>query len=273
MKNLARILASGLLLSGCAGGGALVSAGQVNYSKLFASLRCEIADVYEEDVAGTGALGTAGGEWLAAADVVFTGTLARGAALDADLIAHDIGSGDTLTAGAGFERKSEDSGKLTLGFSLTKINEIECDKQKAASYDLSSLGLGAWYRKVNTNLENKDGNKLLKQLLYKRIVTFAFIDGEVRLALFSPVRVGPALKLYNGDLAEVTITFQPPPPPGKPAVVALDDETLRRLAALITTGTLPPGSAKATTQQPDDVLDRIEKRETNEILQRLEDRF
>ena len=259
MQRYLRVFASGILLCGCAHGGAFVSAGSIDYGKLIEALRCEIADARAVDRTGKFATD----KWVVGADVQITGRFARELGLAAgidDLVLHGV---NKLSAGAKAGRAFEDAGKVTLGFSNTPIADIKCDPLASSNYDLSALGLGPWYQKVSSHIGTSKNNEFLEGLEYKRTVVFLFIDGKVSISLFSPGAVIPSLLVQNSETAEITVTFRPP---SGPDTVLIDPESLRQLAEIIRTGRPPPkGHSKS-----DDVLKRIEKRENQELNDKLQ---
>ena len=280
MKSILRVFASGLLLSGCANGGAFVSTGTVDYGKLIRGIQCEIVDAYaqdtklkrfEESAVSTG--------WIATVSVIVKGNFMREGGVSGDLDKYGIGIPDKLTVKGKFSRKTDDLGTVTLGTDPALVRKMECNETDGREYNMSRLGLGARYRNIGKNVSKPTDANFLRGLEFKRTVTFVFVNGSVRLDLLKPVVVGPSLGINNDNIAEIKINLIPPPTKTI-NTVNLSDETLLALARLIRSGGAAvgsggggPASSKSRDREDREVLERIkkEKAEDNlELLQKLE---
>lgn len=264
MRQYLHVLVSGMLLSGCAGGGAFVSAGTLDYKKLFDGLKCEIVSARDS---GADIKKVSG--WVATISVVLKGNFARDAALAADLDRYGIGAPNFVTAKASTNRKIEDIGTVKLGTGAISIPEMQCLGDR--EYNMSNLGLNSWYKKVSERMNGDDAEELLVSLEFKRTVSFVFTNGEVRLDLFEPVKLGPSLKWNNSDVAEITITMQSAPSK-EFQTVNLSPETLKAFERIFKQEPVGRGGGGGSSEEQK-ILDRINREQTDnnlEILQKLE---
>lgn len=260
MRKCFYIFATAIFLSGCAGGGVLVPTGTMNYGKLSNALRCEIEDVFEYDRTSLDSpnLFYSGDERKptsrrARVAVKINGHFERNGSLNADLSNYSLGDFNTVSAGIGASRSLTDQGAVVLGYNIKPEDDRKCDPTYVQGYDLSKLGLLAWYKKVSSRITDPRGTSFVSQLSYVQTGKFVLGKNYVRFSLFAPTKLGPSIDFTNSQTAEITIVFDKP---SGNDVVELGDETLQRLAELIRSEGKNAGPRRVSprSETPEDLL-------------------
>jgi hypothetical protein len=271
MEKYLRVFASGILLSGCANGGAFVSAGTIDYGKLSAALRCEVEDVFDYDRDDINSPRvfyprdmSKAKPWRARVAVKINGQFDRGSTLSIDLANYSLGGPHLLTAGGAVSNSLSDAGAVILGNIIQPGDQRTCDREYAKGYDISKLGLLAWYKNFAARIKTPEGTKFVSQLSYVQTGKFVFGKNQLKFSLFSPVSVSPGFDFTNAQTAEITVVFDKP---SGNDVVELGDDTLKKLAKIIASG----GKAKISgpAAKPEQPADLLRDRE----LEKLNDRF
>ncbi len=246
MRAYLRVFASGLLLSGCANGGAFISAGSVDYGALVAGLRCEVEDVirYDQDEERSAKFfynGNVAKKRQANIVVKINGQFNRDAAVSLGLEKYGIGRADLISASAGLSSRVDETGTVVMGDTVVP-GKPKCDRGRTGAYDLSRLGLLAWYKSVSARVEDKTASDYLSEMTYYRNGSVVFGRNGLSFSFLTPGTISPGLGFTAAQSAEITIVFANEP---SERTTKIDPESLAALAEIIRSGGRKGGGGKA----------------------------
>ncbi|MBT1158934.1 hypothetical protein J1C56_25495 [Aminobacter anthyllidis] len=237
MRAYLRVFASGLLLSGCANGGAFVSTGSVNYGALVGGLRCEVEDVIAYDRRETTSAkffydGNVAMKRQANIVVKINGQFNRDAGFSLGLEKYGIGRADLVSASAGLSGRIDETGTVVMGDTVVP-DESKCDRGRTGAYDLSRLSLLAWYKSVSARVEDKAASSYLSEMTYYRNGSVVFGRNGLAFSFLTPGTISPGLGFTAAQSAEITIVFADMP---SERTTKIDPKSLEALAEIIRSG-------------------------------------
>lgn len=262
-----------------------MSPGPLGYAEIDESIRCEIVKVYEEDQKQINLFDRIENDgehpyWAASYEIVQQGKVDSKLGIAASLPKYLIGT-VPVSASLSLGSAKNDTATVSLGkdkAAVLKDDKVCLSHQRQAAFG-ARLGLVEWYRAVAKSA-GADGKSLVKQLEYKREITFTGFDGSISATNGLPVVFSPSAGASARAIANLTVRFTRKLPEAPAKGLDLSDETLAKLAALIRgkgTSKITAGAKKQrqkfarVSREPvvPPLLERIE----NQRIQQLNDRL